>query len=152
MAICGQLNSRGQPGGKISDERLSGEGIATPDTPGGDKLRICVERYPRPYVAVAEGARVLLGHVLRLGVAERPKLVALNPFELEVPQGHVLVPLAGVAKLDQELEHRALGYSRHAAGSPDADTLTESGHDLDCGFRLAVLNRFMRVVCLSGHE
>src|SRR5205823_3904936 len=59
--------------------------------PGGDELRVRVDRGERPHVAVSEGVSVLLGNVLFLRVAESPNLIDLEALAVEVAHHAVLV-------------------------------------------------------------
>src|SRR5207244_3891069 len=83
----------GLPVTQIPDERLRRESVAPPDCPRRHQLGLRVDSDPSPHVAIAEFARVVLGHVFRLGVDERPDLVTLDAPALEIPQGAVLVRL-----------------------------------------------------------
>src|SRR5205814_8702054 len=78
----------------------------------------------------AEFARVFFGHVLRLGVAEAPNLVALNPLRLEIAKRAVLIALARRAKVHEQLEHRALRNVRHAGGRAYAVSFDQGRHYL----------------------
>src|SRR5467141_2329085 len=75
--------------------------------------------------AVAGRALVLLGEILRLGVHERPNLVALNPLALEPAHRLVLVFLAGRAHVQEELGHGIDGHVREAAGGAEAVAFRE---------------------------
>lgn len=80
VAVGRELDRVGEAAFQIGQEgQRIGVG-AFADEPGRDQLDIRAERRPRPYVAVSEGALMLFGDVLLLGVAVGPDLVGLDRF------------------------------------------------------------------------
>ena len=64
---------------------------ALTNKPRRDELRVSVERYPRPHIAVAVGALVLFRDVFLLRVTERPDLITFDRLGGEVGEFNVLI-------------------------------------------------------------
>ena len=125
VAVRGQLHAVGEACGEIEHEGAGRVRIARADRERGDELGVGVDGRPRPHVAIPELARVFLGDVLLLGVAERPDFVALEPPTGEVPQRRVLVVQARGPGIGQEGQDRPLGRAGDTTGCPDRVALDQ---------------------------
>src|SRR5581483_8151820 len=90
MAVSGELHAIREATGQILDENFCRRDPATPDHPRADELRVGIERGPRPYVAVAEHALLVLRHVALFRITETPNLIALDALAREIAESLVL--------------------------------------------------------------
>lgn len=129
-----QLNAMAQAAGQIVHELVRRASVPPSDMPAGNQLRFGIDRRPRPHVAVTELPALLLRDVLRLGVAEGPDFVALQPAAFEVAEHPVLELGARLASFDLELNDGVDRHPAEAGGRPDADAFNEAGEDAGAGF------------------
>src|SRR6185437_1981021 len=76
-AIRSELNAIGKATRRVCDKRVASAAVATADGPIDNQLRLCIQRYPRPAVAVTF-APVFRLDVLILGMNESPYLIHLD--------------------------------------------------------------------------
>lgn len=98
-----KLNTIGEPGFKVLHELQGVTGIAGADQVGHDQLAIPIQRRPGPHVSSTRGSRLGYRNVLRLGIAERPNLVALNMLRTDSANVLVMELGAGVARINKGL-------------------------------------------------
>ena len=109
----------------VGHERVRVRVIPGTDEPRDHELRVGIQRGVGPDVALA----VLRG-VLRLRPNERPNLVGLDPLGLEVAKHYVLIGLAELADLHEQLEDGGLCCARQASGRPDGVACAERPDDV----------------------
>ncbi len=129
IPVRGQLDAGGQPVGQVVHERVGRAEVAATDEPRRDKLRVGIKRDPGPHVASHVGGVLRGRHVLLLGIAELPDLVALNTAARQVPQRAVLIGRTRRPEIGQELEDRRLRDARHAGCGVDAVPFDQGRHD-----------------------
>ena len=67
--------------------------------------------------------------ILLLGIRELPNLIDLEPFAAQIHHDVIVVSVAGLADVSQELDHCVLGNTRHAYGGSDQAPLHQSRYD-----------------------
>jgi hypothetical protein len=71
------------------------------------------------------------GHVLFLGVTERPDFIALDDGTGQVSERLVLIAVASPADLSEQFDDGVLRNARHANRRPDAASLDQSRKNPD---------------------
>lgn len=134
MAVRRQLHAVGQAVREVVHEVLGVPCVAVADAPAHNQLSVGAQRGPRPHVAVAELPSQFLGHVLFLGVAERPDFVTLNLGAWQVAKRFALVVGAGLADAGKQLRNGVLRNACHADGRANRVSLNEAGENRDLPF------------------
>ena len=134
-SIASKLNAIRQTARKVFNEVTGAFRIALADQPAGYQLGIGVDCGPEPRIPRAWIVRCdLWRDVLLLGVAERPALINLHPFALEVLKHAVLVLSAERANLNHQAHDGLLGNAGDADGGADAVTFNQATDDLGALF------------------
>lgn len=104
-------------------------GIALPNRPAWDELRVGIDSRPGPHVTrVAAIIEVLWFNVLGLGKTESPALVNLDSFAGQIAKYIVLIFGTRRSEVHQEFCYRILSDSSHANGGPDAAAFNQGGY------------------------
>lgn len=130
MAIAGELNAVREAIGKIGDKVVGALGIAAPDKPNRNQLRIGARGNPKPSVALFASGLKLRVRVLRLGADKAPNFVDLNALAFEVAKNAILIPRAGLAGVHDQLRNRRLADTREPGNSADRHALAKEMKDL----------------------
>jgi hypothetical protein len=99
--------------------------IAQTDQPRDHQFAVGVDRGPSPDIAVAKLTLLVGRDVLRLGIAEGPNLIALNPLAGDAANMLIVVLLAGRTDVHQQFGDRVLCHASYAAGCADRATLDQ---------------------------
>jgi len=102
MAVRGYLNAVRETPGQVGDESICGLAASVADDPRHHQLGVGIEGGPSPNVARSLRRGLCSRHVLRLGVAERPNLIELEPSAREIVERLLLVLAAGFASVYQQ--------------------------------------------------
>ena len=130
VAVRRELDAIGEPLREIVDEPLGAFAVPATDEPRRDKLRIGVERGPRPGVASTVRRRLGRCDVLLFGVGEAPNLVDLDALGGEVAGVLVMVRGASLPRVDHEPNDRVLPHVHEPGDGPDRTAFTEEVKDL----------------------
>jgi len=130
VAVCCQLNAMREPLGHIFHELGGITSITTANQPGNDEFGVSVDGGPGPHVPYAFRILHLQRHILLLGVAEAPNLIALDPATVQACDVFLLVHLARPSQVHEELKHGPLGRAGHAASGANRVPLHQGGNDL----------------------
>ena len=131
QSIARELNAIGQPACEVFDEVTRTVRVARRNEPARYQLGVGVNRGPKPRIA---SAGVLFGHIRRnvllFGVHERPALVHLHPFAIQVAECPILVIGAEGANLHHQADDSLFGNSGHADGGANRAALNQATDDL----------------------
>ena len=135
QSIASKLDAIRQTARKVFKEVTGGFRVALADQPARHQLGIGINRGPEPSIARAGIVGRDLGrHILLLRVAERPALIDLHPFALEVLENQVLVLSAERADLVDQTHHGLFGHACYADGGADAVSFNQATDDLGALF------------------
>jgi hypothetical protein len=138
--VGSELEAMRQPLDEVVDEVIRSPAVSRSDEPARHKLRVGVDRYPRPHIAPSVFL-LLTGDVLFLRTTERPDFVALDAAAGEVAESFVLIVGARRAEIDQKLIYCGAMHACHARdstnGIPSISAATTR-------VRSSVLSLFMR--------
>ncbi len=125
-----ELDPIGEALRKILDEPFGALAVPAADEPRRDKLRICVERGPRPCVAGTVRRCLRGGDVLLFGVGETPNLVDLNALGRQPSRVLVMVGGASLPRVDHESDDRVLPDVHEPGDGTDRTAFAEEMKDL----------------------
>lgn len=131
MPVCSELHTARQPIRHVCHELVGVLGIAPTYEVADDKLAVGVESRPSPHVPSLIWSGLSSRHVLRLGVAERPNLIALDALGRDAPHVGLVVGRARFPGVFQQLRHGVDRHVHHAADRPHGGALAEHAQDLD---------------------
>jgi hypothetical protein len=134
---------------KVFDEVTGALRIALADQPARYQFGIRINRGPEPRIASAGVVRCdLWRHVLLLGVAERPALINLHPFALEVLKHPVLV--FGAERADFETSRMTVFFATPVMRTVERTELP-SIRQLMTLARCSEVSLFILLVCQTAH-
>ena len=98
--------------------------------PAGDQLGIRADGSPGVNVTIAKDALKLGRHILLLGVAESPDLIALDALAWQITHRPILILSASRSCVHKELCDRVYAYVRDPRSSPEAISFYQQVQDL----------------------
>lgn len=121
-----QLYAMTETAREILNEFGSGSAVARSNHPARDKLRVRINRGPRPHATDSELILLFDGYVLVLRANERPDFIALKTAAREVSEITVLILRTCRADLNQQLRDRVLRNARESHGGADRVSFDEA--------------------------
>jgi len=130
VAIGGQLDPVGEAAAQIVHKRHGVLARTVTNMIGDNQLRVGIDGGPHPNIASAFRSGLRRRDILRLGMAERPNLVALDAAGLHVAHRLVVKREASFAGLFEQLRDRVDRHIGNAADRPHERPFAQHGEDL----------------------
>lgn len=131
VSIRGELHAIGQAACKIVYEFMGASGASISNEPRDGQLGVSVNRCPSPDIAESEFPLFGFGNVRRLGIHERPNLIALNAARFHVADVSVVILRARSPNIQKEAGNCVSANAGQPRSRTNRVSFNEATNDFD---------------------